>query len=110
MATHDRFEDALQPETQAHDTARDPILDGRDSLRLVKLRLGLTLIAVAILPIAAVWPLVRAVAEEARVTHHERMADQAQTVAFEVEGELDLVRKAADSTLTQPAIVAAAAT
>ncbi len=109
MATHHRFEVALQPEPQAHDTARDPILDGRDSLRLVKLRLGLTLIAVAILPIAAVSPLVRAVAEEARVTHHERMADQAQTVAFEVEGELDLVRKAADSTLTQPAVVAAAA-
>ena len=37
------------------DPARDPILDGRDSLRLVKLRLGLTLIAVAILPIAAVF-------------------------------------------------------
>ena len=109
MATHHPFEVALQPETQAHDTARDPVLDGRDSLRLVKLRLGLTLIAVAILPIAAVSPLVRAVAEEARVTHHERMADQAQSVAFEVEGELDLVRKAADTALAQPAMVAAAA-
>ena len=68
MAPHHRFEVALQSESQAHDTARDPILDGRDSLRLVKLRLGLTLIAVAILPIAAVSPLVRAVAEEARAT------------------------------------------
>src|SRR5690349_22797775 len=104
MAPHVRCEVALQPETQAHEAPRDPILDGRDSLRLVKLRLGLTLIAVAILPIAAVSPLVRAVAEEARVTHHERMADQAQAVAFEVEGELGLVRKAADSALTQPAM------
>jgi len=109
VATHHRFEVALHSEPQAHDTARDPILDGRDSLRLVKLRLGLTLIAVAILPIAAVSPLVRAVAEEARVTHHERMADQAQTVALELEGELDQVRKAASSALKEPAIVAAAA-
>lgn len=109
MATHHRFEVALQPESQAIDTARDPILDGRDSLRLVKLRLGLTLIAVAILPIAAVSPLVRAVAEEARVTHHERMADQAQTVAFGVESELARVRKAAVAALAQPALVAAAA-
>src|SRR6476659_3740432 len=109
MAAHHRSEVALHPDSPATQTARDPILDGRDSLRLVKLRLGLTLIAVAILPIAAVSPLVRAVAEAARVTHHERMADQAQTVAFEVESELDLVRKAADSTLTQPAIGAAAA-
>src|SRR5580765_7148558 len=99
----------MHPESQHHDASRDPILDGRDSLRLVKLRLGLTLIAVAILPIAAVSPLVRAVAEEARVTHHERMTDQAQTVAFEVERELAVVRKAADAALAQPAIVAAAA-
>src|SRR4051794_32058942 len=109
MATHQRSEDALQPESPATETARDPILDGRDSLRLVKLRLGLTLIAVAILPIAAVSPLVRAVAEEARVPHHERLTDQAQTAADEVQRELTLVRAAAGSVLTQPAIVAAAA-
>src|SRR6185436_1459191 len=109
MATHHRFEVALQPEPQAHDTARDPILDGRDSLRLVKLRLGLTLIAVAILPIAAVSPLVRAVAEEARVTHHERLSDQAQTAALEVRRELALVRTAADELLTEPALLKAAA-
>ena len=69
----------MHPDSQHHDVSRDPILDGRDSLRLVKLRLALTLIAVAVLPIAAVSPLVRAVAEEARVTHHERLADQAAT-------------------------------
>src|SRR5690349_17185381 len=100
MATHHRTEVALQPDTQAHDTARDPILDGRDSLRLVKLRLGLTLIAVAILPIAAVSPLVRAVAEEARVTHHERLSDQAQIIAYEVQRELTSIRKAAAGLLT----------
>jgi diguanylate cyclase (GGDEF)-like protein len=99
----------LQPESQAQDNQRDPILDGRDSLRLVKLRLGLTLIAVALLPIAAVSPLVRAVAEEARVTHHERLADQAQTAAYGLGRELTLVRSAADEILGDPAIVAAAA-
>src|SRR5262245_13857521 len=109
MAAHERTEVALQPEPQANDTARDPILDGRDSLRLVKLRLGLTLIAVAILPIAAVSPLVRAVAEEARVTHHERLTDQAQITSVELERELSDVRDAAESTLADPAIVAAAA-
>ena len=109
MATHHRFEVALQPEPQGIDSARDPIVDGRDSLRLVKLRLGLTLIAVAILPIAAVSPLVRAVAEEARVTHHERLTDQAQTTAYEVQRELAAVRSVAGDLLTQPEIVNAAA-
>jgi diguanylate cyclase (GGDEF)-like protein len=109
MATHHRSEVALQPEPQGQDNARDPILDGRDSLRLVKLRLGLTLIAVALLPIAAVSPLVRAVAEEARVTHHERLSDQAQTAVYELGRELAIVRSAADEILGDPAIVAAAA-
>jgi diguanylate cyclase (GGDEF)-like protein len=97
----------MHPESQHHDVSRDPILDGRDSLRLVKLRLGLTLIAVAILPIAAVSPLVRAVAEEARVTHHERLADQATTAVAELEREINLVRTTGQKLLTDPAIAAA---
>ena len=97
----------MHPESQHHDVTRDPILDGRDSLRLVKLRLGLTLIAVAVLPIAAVSPLVRAVAEEARVTHHERLADQAATAVIEFEREIELVRKAEQDLLADPKIVAA---
>jgi diguanylate cyclase (GGDEF)-like protein len=109
MATHHRSEVALQPEHQGTDTARDPILDGRDSLRLVKLRLGLTLIAVALLPIAAVSPLVRAVAEEARVTHHERLTEQAMTAAYELGRELQVVRSATANVLSDPAIIAAAA-
>lgn len=100
----------MQPESQHHDVTRDPILDGRDSLRLVKLRLGLTLIAVAILPIAAVSPLLRAVAEEARLAHHERLADQASTAVIELEREIGLVRKAGQAVLEDPAIVAAAGT
>jgi diguanylate cyclase (GGDEF)-like protein len=98
----------MHPEPQHHDVSRDPILDGRDSLRLVKLRLGLTLIAVAVLPIAAVSPLVRAVAEEARVTHHERLADQASTAVGEFEREIGLVRAVEQELLADRAIVAAA--
>src|SRR5215213_1997269 len=77
--------------------------DGRDSLRLVKLRLGLTLIAVAILPIAAVSPLVRAVAEEARVNHHERLADQAQTAVASFERDVSRIQAAARQLLDDPA-------
>ncbi|MEO8274384.1 MAG: diguanylate cyclase, partial [Chloroflexota bacterium] len=98
----------MQPESEHHDASHDPALDGRDSLRLVKLRLGLTLIAVAILPIAAVSPLVRAVAEEARVTHHDRLADQASIAASQLIRTIDRIRVAGQAMLDDPAIVAAA--
>ena len=94
---------------QHRDAPRDPILDGRDTLRLVKLRLGLTLIAVAVLPIAAVSPLVRAVAEEARVTHHERLADQAQTAVVSFQREVSRIQTAERLLLDDPAIETAAA-
>jgi len=42
------------------------ILDGRDSLRLVRIRLALTLIAVAIIPFAAAAPIARAVLDDTR--------------------------------------------
>src|SRR6185295_3561134 len=108
MAPPPRSEVAVQPDPQHHDIARDPILDGRDSLRLVKLRLALTLIAVAVLPIAAVSPLVRAVAEEARLAHHERLADQASTVAAQLAREIERVQAAGQLMLDDPAIVTAA--
>jgi diguanylate cyclase (GGDEF)-like protein len=98
----------MQPDPQSHDVSRDPITDGRDSLRLVKLRLALSLIAVAILPMAAMSPLVRAVAEEARVAHHQRLADQAASTAAEVRREVGLIRTAAEELLSDAAIVAAA--
>jgi diguanylate cyclase (GGDEF)-like protein len=97
----------MQPEPPHHEPSRDPILNGRDSLRLVKLRLGLTLIAVAILPIAAVSPLVRYVAEEARMAHHERLADQAAISAIEMRREIAAVRAAAQALLDDPIVKAA---
>lgn len=97
----------MHPEPPQHDVTRDPILDGRDSLRLVKLRLALTLITVAILPVAAVAPLVRAVAEEARVAHHLRLEAQASEASGTIGRELTAVRSAGDGLLADPAIVAA---
>src|SRR3954454_11407923 len=81
----------MHPDPPHADVSRDPILDGRDSLRLVKLRLALTLITVAILPVAAVAPLVRAVAEEARVAHHLRLEAQASEASATIERELEAV-------------------
>jgi diguanylate cyclase (GGDEF)-like protein len=98
----------MHPEPPNTDISRDPSLDGRDSLRLVKLRLALTLIAVAILPIAAVSPLVRAVAEEARFTHQERLADQAATAVLELRREISLVRNLGERLLDDDAVIDAA--
>jgi len=99
----------MHPEPPAHDVSRDPILDGRDSLRLVKLRLALTLITVAILPVAAVAPLVRVVADEARVAHHLRLQAQASEASGTIERELDAVSAASDTLAADPAVLAAVA-
>jgi diguanylate cyclase (GGDEF)-like protein len=92
-----------------HDVTRDPILDGRDSLRLVRLRLALTLITVAILPVAAVAPMVRAVAEEARVAHHLRLEAQAGQASTTIQHELDAISTATDQLAGDPAVIAAVA-
>ena len=99
----------MHPEPHHQDLSHDPILDGRDSLRLVKLRLALTLIAVAVLPIAAVSPLVRAVAEEGRVAHHERLVDQSRTVAASVEREIAALRRVSQDMLDDDVLLDAAA-
>ena len=99
----------MHPEPPQHDVTRDPILDGRDSLRLVKLRLALTLITVAILPIAAVAPVVRAIADEGRVAHHLRLESQAGLASSTVERELGAILAAGDQLATDPAVLAAIA-
>ena len=98
----------MHPEAPQTDISRDPILDGRDSLRLVKLRLALTLITVAILPIAAVSPLVRAAAEEARVAHHQRLESEASQVTTTLEREVAGIRANAAAVIDDPRVVAAA--
>jgi diguanylate cyclase (GGDEF)-like protein len=88
--------------------ARDPALDGRDSLRVVRLRLALTLITVAVLPIAAFAPIVRAVSGEASLAHHQRLESDATTVADKIRTELDAVATLAGEILGDPGVVAAA--
>src|SRR5512140_1072210 len=97
----------MHPDPPPHDVLRDPVLDGRDSLRLVKLRLALTLITVAILPVAAVAPLVRAVAEEARIAHHLRLEAQASEASGTIDRELTAIRSASDQLIGDPTILAA---
>jgi diguanylate cyclase (GGDEF)-like protein len=100
----------MQPApTPPHDVARDPILDGRDSLRLVRLRLGLTLIAVAILPVLALAPLVRAIAEEARVAHHSQLDADATSVGAGVEAALAAIRATGANLLANERVRLAAA-
>ncbi|NJD29022.1 MAG: bifunctional diguanylate cyclase/phosphodiesterase [Chloroflexi bacterium] len=92
-----------------HELAHDPILDGRDRLRIVRLRLALTLITVALLPIAAFAPLVRAVSGDASLAHHLRLDGDAATVAAKLGSELEAVSGLARSLLDDPEIVAAVA-
>src|SRR3954451_18348937 len=106
-ANHDSPRGPMHPDPPHLDVTRDPILDGRDSLRLVKLRLALTLITVAILPVAAVAPLVRAVAEEARIAHHLRLEAQAGEASGTIGHELDAIVAAGASLAADPEVVAA---
>jgi diguanylate cyclase (GGDEF)-like protein len=99
----------MHPDPPHPDVTRDPILDGRDSLRLVKLRLALTLITVALLPVAAVAPLVRAVAEEARVAHHLRLEAQAGEASGTFSREVDAILAAGAVLVADPVVAAAAA-
>src|SRR6185369_7913283 len=99
----------MHPAPTPNDVARDPILDGSDSLRLVRLRLALTLIAVAILPVVALAPLVRAVAEDARMAHHQRLDTEAGVTAVTLDRELEEIHASAMDLLADPAIQAAVA-
>src|SRR3954451_1463722 len=99
----------MHPDPPHPDVTRDPVLDGRDSLRLVKLRLALTLITVAILPVAAVAPLVRVVAEEARVAHHLRLEAQAGEASGTIGHELDSIVAAGTALAADPVVAAATA-
>ena len=99
----------MHPTPTQNDVARDPILDGSDSLRLVRLRLALTLIAVAILPLVALAPLVRAVAEDARMAHHQRLETEAGVAALVLDQELEAIHATASELLADPEIQAAAA-
>jgi len=81
--------------------------DGRHSLRLVKLRLVLTLVAVALVPLAAIAPIIRAVVDDPRVVQRERLAAQSKHVAAEAQRELTGVQGALAKIGGDPALSAA---
>lgn len=67
----------------------DDPLDGRDTLRLVRLRLVLTLLTVGIVPAATVAPIVRTLADETRVEHRAALAADARFATERIRVELD---------------------
>ena len=82
----------------------DEVNAGRQSLRLVKIRLALTLIAVAILPLAALAPIVRTVIDDPRVAQRERLTAQSDHMATETRRELEAVRAALLDAAAEPSI------
>ena len=101
----------MQP-TFDHDVSATPhpeVLDGRDSLRLVKIRLALTLIAVAILPFAAVAPIARAVLDGSRTGLEQRLAAESEHAAAELRRELTGIQAVLEATALKPAVAAAPA-
>lgn len=81
--------------------------DGRHNLRVVKLRLVLTLFAVAILPLAAVAPVIRSVLDDPRIAQHERLVSESEHAAAAIQRELTGIRLSLVSVGADPATVAA---
>ncbi|TAL07404.1 MAG: sensor domain-containing diguanylate cyclase, partial [Chloroflexota bacterium] len=85
----------------------DELGEGRHGLRAVRIRLALTLIAVAILPLAALAPLARSVLDDPRIAQRERLNAQSDHMAAEVRRELETVRSTMLTVSATPAIGAA---
>ncbi|MEO5919347.1 MAG: bifunctional diguanylate cyclase/phosphodiesterase, partial [Candidatus Limnocylindrales bacterium] len=92
--------------TDAHPNIGDPI-DGRHSLRLVKIRLALTLIAVALLPLAALAPLARTALDDPRPAQQERLSAQAERIAVEIQREVEALRVSIEQTAESDAVAGA---
>lgn len=75
-----------------HSAAFGDLIDGRHILRSVKIRLGLTLIAVAIVPLAALAPIVRSILDDPRIAQRERLGAQSDHVALVLQRELESIK------------------
>ncbi|MEO8208720.1 MAG: EAL domain-containing protein [Chloroflexota bacterium] len=84
----------MQPSRPDTPDAISDFVDGRTTLRLVKIRLALTLIAVAILPLAVLAPVARSVLGDPRPAQQERLAGQAERISVEVQREIEVIRGA----------------
>ena len=97
----------MQRDPPDSSTPFDELGDGRHGLRAVKVRLALTLIAVAILPLAALAPLARSVLDDPRIAQRERLNAQSAHMASEARRQLEDVRGTMLSVSAVPAIRAA---
>jgi diguanylate cyclase (GGDEF)-like protein len=100
----------VTPPTEAHTTDQQHEDDGAaqapDTLRLVRLRLTLTLITVAILPVAIVAPVLRAVTDDSLEAQQSRLQETASRAAAELAIDLEglrgsLIQVAGDPSLRQ---------
>ena len=97
----------MQPDPPDSSTPFDEFGEGRHSLRAVKVRLALTLIAVAILPLAALAPLARSVLDDPRIAQRERLNAQSAHMATEARHQLEDVRATMLAVSAVPTIRAA---
>ncbi|MEO8470514.1 MAG: bifunctional diguanylate cyclase/phosphodiesterase [Chloroflexota bacterium] len=97
----------MQPDPPDSSTGFDELSEGRHGLRAVKVRLALTLIAVAILPLAALAPLARSVLDDPRIAQRERLNAQSARMATEVRRQLEEIRGTMLAVSAVPAISAA---
>ncbi len=85
----------------------DELAEGRHGLREVRIRLALTLIAVAILPLAALAPLARSVLDDPRIAQRERLIANSDHMAAQIRRELEAVRSTMLTVSDTPTIGAA---
>ncbi len=97
----------MQPDPPDSSTPFDEFGEGRHGLRSVKVRLALTLIAVAILPLAALAPLARSVLDDPRIAQRERLNAQSAHMATEARHRLEDVRATMLAVSSVPTIRAA---
>lgn len=97
----------MQPAPPDSSTPFEDLGEGRHGLRAVKVRLALTLLAVAILPLAALAPLARSVLDDPRIAQRERLNAQSAHMATEVRRQLEEVRGTMLSVSAIPSIRAA---
>lgn len=84
--------ECMHAEVSDPSTPFDELSDGRHGLRAVRIRLTLTLIAVAILPLAALAPLARSILDDPRIAQRERLNAQSDHMAAEARRELEDIR------------------
>jgi len=99
----------LAPPSQQHHDPTAELEFGTTSLRLVRLRLALALLAAAILPLAVVAPALRVLLDDTQTAAAEVLQDHAAALAGAITTELEGTRRTLGLVAATPAARAAAA-